>query len=40
MRHTVHAPAFECIAKGKAEQPFEFCVKTSFAVTYLSSVQV
>ncbi len=32
--YAMHAPEVECIGKGKARQPYEFGVKTSFAVTH------
>lgn len=31
--YALHAPEVECIGKGKARQPYEFCVKTSLAIT-------
>ena len=31
--YALHAPEVECIAKGKARTRYEFCVKTSIAVT-------
>jgi IS5 family transposase len=31
--YSMHAPEVECIAKGKAHQPYEFGVKTSLATT-------
>jgi IS5 family transposase len=38
--YAMHAPEVECIAKGKAKQPFEFGVKTSIAVTHRSGLVV
>jgi IS5 family transposase len=38
--YALHAPEVECIGKGKARQPFEFGVKTSFAVTHKSGLIV
>jgi IS5 family transposase len=35
-----HAPEVECIAKGKARQPYEFGVKASIAVTHKSGLRV
>ena len=35
-----HAPEVECIGKGKARKPYEFGVKTSFALTYKSGLMV
>ena len=32
--YSLHAPEVECIAKGKAHQPYEFGVKVSLAVTH------
>ena len=32
--YAMHAPEVECIAKGKARQPYEFGVKASIAVTH------
>jgi len=34
----VHAPEVECLAKGKAHQPYEFGVKVSVATTQASHV--
>lgn len=36
--HSLHAPKVECIAKGKARQPYEFGVKATIAATHLESL--
>lgn len=38
--YAIHAPEVECIAKGKARQPYEFGVKTSIAITHRSGLIV
>jgi len=38
--YAMHAPEVECIGKGKAKQPYEFGVKTSFAITHRSGLVV
>ncbi|MFN7883005.1 MAG: IS5 family transposase, partial [bacterium] len=38
--YALHAPAVECLAKGKARTPYEFGVKTSVAVTVKEGVVV
>ena len=38
--YALHAPEVECIAKGKARNPYEFGVKVSLAVTHKSGLMV
>ena len=38
--YAMHAPEVECLAKGKARQPYEFGVKVSVAVTHKSGLIV
>lgn len=38
--YSLHAPEVECIAKGKARQPYEFGVKASIAVTHKEGLVV
>lgn len=38
--YSMHAPEVECIAKGKARQPYEFGVKVSVAVTHKEGLVV
>jgi len=32
--YALHAPDFECLAKGKARKPYEFCVKSAVVVSH------
>jgi IS5 family transposase len=38
--YALHAPEVQCIAKGKARNPYEFGVKVSLAVTHKSGLMV
>jgi len=38
--YALHAPEVECIDKGKARKPYEFCVKVSVAVTHRQGLMV
>jgi len=38
--YALHAPEVECIAKGKARNPYEFGVKVSLAVTHKQGLMV
>jgi len=38
--YSVHAPEVECLAKGKAHNPYEFGVKVSVATTHASNFVV
>lgn len=38
--YALHAPEVECISKGKARKPYEFGVKTSFAITHRRGLAV